>query len=114
MQDISVTGNTVSRAGKDGIRVVGAQRVAVTGNQVSLSQQNGIKVAFGSAKVNVVGNAVFNNDQAAVGAAGIYINDSSIGSVVGNFCYDDQGGPTQEYGIRADGTSGDWLVTNNV
>lgn len=59
-------------------------------------------------------NTVKNNDQSQGGYVAINLRDSSYNIVDDNQCYDDQGTPTQDYGVLEQGTSDDNSIQDNI
>lgn len=76
-------------------------------SNVCYGNTNGINVD--GERHTIIGNVCKNN--AAVGVQGV--NAVRV-TCIGNNCYDDQGVPTQQYGIRTTGTSDDWTVVGNI
>ncbi len=61
------------------------------------------------------GNVCANNgDDAGIADNGIWLDDVKRCIIANNMCIDTQGTPTQEYGIRASGTSDENLLIGNI
>ena len=76
------------------------------------NNQHGIQINPGPSAVTLTGCTARNNSQSAAGTYdGLRINTSRV-SVIGGRYYDDQGTPTQNYGIYEQITSGNNLVTD--
>lgn len=67
---------------------------------------------YTTTKARLVGNSIYNNDQGAVGSAGVTVAGAVDCLITGNEIFDDQGVPTQEYGLWISGGS-DHRVSNN-
>ena len=91
----------------NGISITGSENT-VTGNVCRANGGSGIWI-YGSDNT-VTGNICFNNGQDFVNRSGIVVEGGSGGQgknnvVTGNVCFDDQGSPTQKWGVRL-GTHG--------
>lgn len=112
----SIVGNRVTGCKRSGIKLAGAgiKKVAIAGNTSSGCDGSGISVEAVDGDISITGNVCYNNGQnGALTSAGIQVVDTNNGVVVGNHCFDDQGGATQKYGVYVTGTSVDWLVVGN-
>lgn len=120
-----VEGNTVRDGTVEGIRVMGSGG-SVKNNIVRENGLHGIQLfspVSGLAVHDVIveGNKVINNSQDSATADGIRIDGSNAAFshllVTNNRCYDDQGSPTQRYGIILSGGTGHSninIVNNDV
>lgn len=123
LRDLTITGcefsdSTDDQPENDGIRLVGVQRFSITGNTIRGNGGSGI-IAINSTKHGVIANNVISNNginadalDLGLSKSGIAIkNDAGSGNpcedilISGNRCYDDQGTPTQEYGIDIRGNT---------
>jgi parallel beta-helix repeat protein len=110
--DARVVGNRVINGKDNGISVSGARSI-VTSNVVDGAQFMGIQVNANDCVVNsnVIRNA---GKSAGVSAwAGVDLNNAQHCIVIGNRCFDDQGTPTQKYGIGERGTSDNNTIGGN-
>lgn len=98
-------------AGGQGILLGFGSDHLVAGCRVYGNRAAGIYVSP-SVKARLIGNAVSNNDQGGFGSAGITLDTSVDCLVSDNESFDDQGVPTQEYGIWVAGGS-DHRIANN-
>jgi hypothetical protein len=107
-----VIGNTAIYGGDNGISV-SANDSVIQGNVASSAQFHGI--AIGGDNITCSGNISKNNgqDPGANTYSGIQINGRTGAVVNGNRCYDDQGGKTQNYGIKGSSTEGACIVVGN-
>lgn len=117
------SGDTLTvKAAVDGIRILG-NRTSVTGAIICGNQGNGISYLNGATNASVQGNVICNNGQgtAAVGPtdgrSGVKIYNSGTAStditVTGNTFYDDQGSPTQLYGVEVANSSDRVSICSN-
>ena len=100
----SIRGNTVTRAGTNGIQVAGVSALARTSSLViegNLCYANGENGIYLKSVDNFVvhGNASFNNDASAMEKDGIRLEGVWDGIVLGNRCYDNQAAKTQAHGL---------------
>jgi hypothetical protein len=110
--DSRIVGNRVLN-GKDNGISVSAARCTVSHNLVDGTQFMGIQVNANDCVINsnVIRNA---GKSAGVSAwAGIDLNNVQHCIVIGNRCFDDQGTPTQKYGIGERGTSDNNTIGGN-
>jgi hypothetical protein len=110
--DSRIVGNRVLN-GKDNGISVSAARCTVSHNLVDGTQFMGIQVNANDCVMNsnVIRNA---GKSAGVSAwAGIDLNNVQHCIVIGNRCFDDQGTPTQKYGIGERGTSDNNTIGGN-
>lgn len=98
-----IEGNTVRGSGVDGLKLNSeANRNIVRRNFVSASGRHGI-VLDDANDNDIERNHCFNNGQLATGhgiAIGVFGASQKYNDVRGNRCYDNQGTPTQSYGIN--------------
>jgi parallel beta-helix repeat protein len=123
---VTISGNTVTDAGIDGVGVVacgirvqdGGTFINITGNTVSNSWQHGIEAANIS-RVNVTDNMTFNNGKQVTGIHnGIFVNAGSknvqMALISNNHCFDNQVTKTQDYGIQTAGSLwGEAIIEGN-
>jgi parallel beta-helix repeat protein len=108
VSDVTISGNQVSgcntvMAGTGGISAEGStaiSRVTIVGNTVRACEINGIHLGIGGS-FTVVGNIVSNT----IGGPGINHGNGTDAIFALNRCYDDQGTPTQTYGLQIGGTT---------
>lgn len=106
-----VIGNTCLNGGDNGISMSAADSV-VSGNTVLGCNLHGIQV--NGARVSVTGNISKNNNQTgAATRAGIHINSVNYVTITGNTCYDDQGTPTQDFGVKLNGVETGSVIVGN-
>lgn len=122
-EDLSIVGNTVRSvctARHDAGILVGGTYVSgdglsIVGNQVSdvgRSSVNMYGLAVSKSKNgSVIGNVVRNTNGSTT--FGIYLDALSDIAVIGNRSFDDQGSPTQDYGIKVNGAMTDVLLLAN-
>jgi uncharacterized protein YbjQ (UPF0145 family) len=122
----TITGNTIvdcSDAGAvdrtilDGIRLVGTDHMTVTGNTISGNDGCGIRVFNGCNHIVISGNICRNNGQSGSGHGVEISNTGTVCShvaVTGNHLYDDQGSPTQEYGLSIENGTTDVVHSGNL
>ena len=109
---LKVIGNTALDGGDMGITLDGSCIDAVIeGNVCKRNDSGGIAVAGGSRDVTITGNTLKNNGQnrhgdRATSKVGIWLNVAQDVTVSGNTFADDQGSPTQQYGIYHAGVTG--------
>ena len=84
----------------------------ITDNFINVAGDNGINVATPASVGRLL---IANNIIKCHGTDGIRINaDVSNFAIIGNVLYDDQGSPTQDYGIHVyAGTSNNYIITGN-
>ena len=115
--DVTVADNAVLGC-NDGIHIE-TSTATVTGNLCRANQYNGIRCSSGASGCVIVGNVCSNNGQTTANAAGVML-DGTVALVnkcivTGNRCYDDQGVPTQAYGVAQVSTNGQGnLIASNV
>lgn len=122
--NLTITGNTVTGcctgAGSGAIALEGATPVnycTVSNNIVRGNGRTGASVCYGidlgagGTGNTCIGNEVSNT--ASTSSAGIRWNAATDYIVAFNKCFDDQGSPTQEWGLRAYGTNSQVLVIGN-
>ncbi len=106
-----VANNSCYGGSDNGISLWGSE-CTCTGNYVEKAGFHGISVNGNNNTVN--GNVVKNSGQRSTPFAGIYIYSPRTGNVVtGNRCFDDQGSPTQVYGVMEAGSANYNLVVGN-
>lgn len=107
-----VSGNKVHSAGGTGITFQTGSGAGntVSENNVSNCDDNGMTLI--GDRMSVIGNTCMNNGQTAATSYGIYMTSGSNGLFMLNRCEDDQGSPTQDYGIRA--PSGSTIRNNEL
>jgi len=123
--NFSIEGNTVRDGTVEGIYCRGFKGNIVN-NIVRDNGKHGIMI-FGAASqpnitdLNITNNFVFNNSKITANSDGIRLDGSNISfsdiRITGNRCYDDQGTPTQRYGIilsSGTGHSNIDISNNNV
>lgn len=106
-----VEANIVDTCTLDGI-LVETTYMTVVGNQVYESGRSGIHLN-GASECTVAMNICRDNGNSGSGYDGIKLTDASLNRLIGNRCNDEQGGKTQEYGIRSTGTSDSNALFNN-
>jgi hypothetical protein len=114
----AIVGNVVIDGDDNGITAWGSQ-TAIAGNFVIGAAHAGISLGNGASNCTVSGNVVKNSARGGAPAAshdsGIVVESGSGNVITGNRCYDDQGTPTQQYGIRLFGSSdNNTIVANDV
>lgn len=116
---MTVTGNVVSGTFGNGIDIASSSLATVVGNTVQFAGQGGI-IFGGVTGGTISGNVSCNNNQSGGASSlqgGIAFNapDADI-TVSGNTACDNQGSPTQTYGIQeiAGSYSGMWIDSSNV
>lgn len=110
----STVGTDINGFNPDGIQCWSINGVVV-GNYCYKNSGNGILV--GGPNSTVAGNVCYDNSQVSTVSCGITLISSAVSSasncaVTGNRCFDDQGSPTQVYGI-AESVNG-LAITGNV
>jgi len=140
IKNFSLTGNAIQNCGRDGISVSGATDGTIINNSIvrcvvqdtsasapTPSQEGGITVGpqatYATKNIIVANNVCKNNGvSGALKSYGINIGPNYGGTITNiivcnNRCYDDQGTPTQDYGIilGSNGNTGpnDSLIYNN-
>lgn len=109
-----VEGNTIHANGECGIKlnrktsvtVQSCQDTTIKNNRIYSNDESGIEVLEGDRSI-IEGNIIFNNGQGAGTDDGVLIDDfataglTTDGNIVrNNQIYDDQGTPTQDYGVN--------------
>lgn len=98
LSDSVVSGNVVTGCGGDGIQITVGPRNNIVGN---VAVGNGTSGIIGTGDyASYKNNKCMNNGQTGTGY-GIYHQSGSATELIGNDCSDNQGSPTQEYGLRA-------------
>jgi hypothetical protein len=108
----------------DGIRLVGATNITVNGGVCSGNYGAGLMILNGCKQITVNGGIYKNNGKhadapaATEGRDGITIKDNGTActdiTITGARCYDDQGSPTQDYGISIQGAADFVTIEGNV
>lgn len=118
---LTIVGNSSTGASGNGIDTASNTDVVITGNTSKFSGSSGIAVGY-STNVVVVGNAANDNNKAAGGNdGGLFLSGvttplSNV-TVAGNTFSDDQGSPTQPFGIyqQSGGTvTGVYVAKSNI
>lgn len=111
-EDGAISANTITGCGLEGIRLLANTKgFTVNGNAVRLCQRYGIHI-IGTGHT-ISGNAAWNNGQGGAGFAGLVLDAATRITVVGNSLFDDQGSPTQNYGIQFTGTVTSAIIVGN-
>lgn len=113
----TVADNIVSDARGYGVQTVGPRNV-VKGNTLKLCGRDGIRIGGDGTRVRVIDNTIFNNGQSA---ANTYSGILTLGSITAcsrieilrNSVFDDQGSPTQRFGLRLEGVVSDSVAQFN-
>ena len=106
-KNIKIIGCDIIGNGSYGIECFGVLGTIIEGNTISGNGNHGVDLgsnadaAYKAENVIVIGNVVKNGSQ-----AGIHLQDCYDSIIEGNRCYDDQGSPTQTYGISGNGAGG--------
>lgn len=107
--EFEISGNSLYQAGDMGITIRdGSQRGIVSGNKVWRADCRGINLADVTQLITDViisDNVCWENGQdyssrSPVDKGGIVLKGAVNCTLTGNICYDEQGTPTQDYGIR--------------
>lgn len=116
---IIIQGNRIYDNHTYGLEVTGSVGGVIAGNIIMNNYYHGIDVgnltniAYKTTRMSIYGNIVKNNSQ--VGAAtyvGINLQYTDRCMVFGNECFDDQGSPTQKFGISVNTTVGNKVFNN--
>lgn len=97
-----LTSNFVWYSGQDGI-YVGESGNTLLANRVDSCDRAGIYLGTGIDHISISKHRLYNNGQDAGELArtrsAIYLSDGVEALIDDNFCFDDQGSPTQQYGM---------------
>jgi len=113
---IVISNNIIEGNDGNGIDVIHATEIIAQGNWCANNNSAGIMYA-GVTNSQIVGNVCKNNGKAPATAQddGISIlGQSSLITITGNRCFDDQAVKTQRYGIESIDTSNELLITSNI
>jgi hypothetical protein len=106
-----ISGNTITAAGSIGIyTATGSSNNQIIGNVVYESTSDGMQL--NGDNTTVIGNSSMNAGNGGGTHYGVYIVAGSNCSILNNRIGDDQGSPTQTYGVRA--PSGATVRGNNL
>lgn len=110
----SVVGNTVLQSGRYGIHITTSAYCVVSANTVDLTDLHGIYLD-GAGRGSCTGNTVSRSGQTTTNTySGIYLNDASEWTIVGNRSGDISSGTRQKYGIEEAGTSNTNVIIGNM
>lgn len=108
--------NTCSLNTAEGIEIIDCDHFVLSGNNCATNGESGI-ILEDVTYATVLGNHCRNNGTAAVGASddGITLFDLCNNlTIIGNVCSDDQGTPTQAYGIDVSATATNCEIHSNI
>ena len=117
VSNIQIVGNLFADGGSIGILVEQyATGTSIVNNSIRGSQLMGISIPANTSDVAIRGNFIYNNGQDTGAAAGnrmgVVVRGSDV-QISGNTVFDDQGSPTQLYGVDIRNSTNP-LVTNNA
>lgn len=99
-QDCIIGYNAVTGSGGIGLYIAsGSSKNTIVGNRSYANATDGMQI--NGDDTLIYGNACRNNGQGGATSYGIYVVAGSRVEIIGNDCSDDQGTPTQDYGLRA-------------
>lgn len=113
---IVISNNLVEANDGNGIDIINATEIVADGNWCSGNNSAGIMYASVT-NSQIVGNVCKNNGKAPATAQddGISIlGQSSLITITGNRCFDNQAVKTQRYGIQSVDSSNELLITSNI
>jgi len=109
-EDTFVVNCRIVDNGTYGIEIFGAKAPIIQGNIISDNGMHGVDLGSATNAAYKVINAIVSGNicrNSRSGYSGIRVQSSDYHLIYGNVCYDDQGSPTQAYGISgSDGTGG--------